>query len=604
MHNLSFLLQDIFTFLCQAHAQPLKLVGNHRLAPTAIEQLNALFCVRENIQPKHTHNRHGQWQKNFHPQKSELYTARLRFIHYVCESANLVAPSERQLVPTLQAAAYLAQEPSAQARLLFQSAFPSEPTRAQRERWRKFKMPDHLIGAPQSFAQWLVQILRALSPDQTIKLTTLYKLYRDAERAKQFTPIESDDPADAPENLIRAHLELVQQFDALILHANSLIVTPLGAALLHDTPFTLDTDAFHGESLRWTRSKKNNTVPDLIATARADTNSLWQLTALAEHAATLATPRINRRLYRLDAEKIRRALDNGLNAAAIREFLETITADALPVPVSAWLHQITDGYGKITLRRVTLLETDEPAQLVALTRSKTIRACIQRTLSPRAVVVKPQRVTHLARRLQHRNLHPRLEIEFSRQSSVVSRQSPTTQSPSHPISQFDQPTLAHLYLAARLTQRVQALNSRAYHMPSAIVSELSEKISDPDRDTADALARELAENLTAQKKSRLKASRLEQEPIPAIAYTVALEKIQHALRRRAPLQITYYSPYTDETTTRVIEPLRFQENDNHHYLIAYCHLDQAERTFRIDRILQIADGESQIAKRQAHNAGR
>lgn len=602
MHNLFLLLQDIFTFLSQTQAQPVKLVGPHRLAPSAVAQINALFAVRENIPSRHAHDRQGHWQKNSHPQKSELYTTRLRFVHYLCESANLVTPSSRQLIPTLDAAPYLAQNHSAQARLLFESGFPSAPTRAQRERWRNFKLPDYAIGAPYAFAEWLIHILRELPPAQNIKLHTLLKLYRDAERANRFVAYESDDPTDAPENLIRAHLELVHQFDIVALRDQSFAITPFGAALFDNALPAPESLPQPVEPLRWTRSKKTNTLPDLIATARADTQHLWQLTAIADHVATLTSTRINRRLYRLDAEKIRRALDQNLTGAHVHEFLETITANALPVPVSAWLHQITDTYGQITLRRVTLLETDEPAQLNALTKSKTVRACIQRTLSPRAVVVKPHRVQQLARTLV-RNADPSVpaapRVPFPR----LELPEPSSSLPNSEF-QFPNSQLAHLYLAARLTQHVQTFNPRAYQIPSAVASNLAEKISAHDREIADALARELVTNLRVQQKSRPTASRSEQDLVPAIDFQIALEKIQRALQTNAKLQITYYSPYQDETTTRVIEPLRLETHDHHHYVIAYCHRDRAERTFRVDRIMQIADSESRLAKRQARIVGR
>jgi hypothetical protein len=81
-------------------------------------------------------------------------------------------------MPTVRTAQYLAANQSAQAHLLYHAAFSSEPVHAQR--WRNFKLPDSPLGAPQSFAQWLIQLLRELPAEQNIKLNTLLKLYRDA----------------------------------------------------------------------------------------------------------------------------------------------------------------------------------------------------------------------------------------------------------------------------------------------------------------------------------------------------------------------------------------------------------------------------------------
>jgi predicted DNA-binding transcriptional regulator YafY len=66
-----------------------------------------------------------------------------------------------------------------------------------------------------------------------------------------------------------------------------------------------------------------------------------------------------------------------------------------------------------------------------------------------------------------------------------------------------------------------------------------------------------------------------------------------ARSRKAPVAeqscvITYVDAKGDETT-RMITPLRVQAANQLVYLVAYCHLRQAERSFRLDRIVDIGE---------------
>ena len=57
-----------------------------------------------------------------------------------------------------------------------------------------------------------------------------------------------------------------------------------------------------------------------------------------------------------------------------------------------------------------------------------------------------------------------------------------------------------------------------------------------------------------------------------------------ALAQHCSLQIHYQS--SSGETDRMISPLYASEQDGTVYIVAYCHLRQAQRTFRLDRILQ------------------
>lgn len=63
-------------------------------------------------------------------------------------------------------------------------------------------------------------------------------------------------------------------------------------------------------------------------------------------------------------------------------------------------------------------------------------------------------------------------------------------------------------------------------------------------------------------------------------------ELEEAINRGRPLQLRYLSRQ-GSITDRWVEPIRIDERLGRRYLVAYCHLRQAERSFRLDRILEI-----------------
>ena len=59
---------------------------------------------------------------------------------------------------------------------------------------------------------------------------------------------------------------------------------------------------------------------------------------------------------------------------------------------------------------------------------------------------------------------------------------------------------------------------------------------------------------------------------------------RRALRDGRQLDLTYYAPGRDETTERVVDPMRLVFFDGHGYLEGWCHRAEEVRMFRLDRI--------------------
>ena len=60
--------------------------------------------------------------------------------------------------------------------------------------------------------------------------------------------------------------------------------------------------------------------------------------------------------------------------------------------------------------------------------------------------------------------------------------------------------------------------------------------------------------------------------------------LERAIESNRQARIDYYVPTRDETTQRTVDPLELLTGEGHDYLDAWCHLAQARRLFRLDRM--------------------
>ena len=90
------------------------------------------------------------------------------------------------------------------------------------------------------------------------------------------------------------------------------------------------------------------------------------------------------------------------------------------------------------------------------------------------------------------------------------------------------------------------------------------------------------------------ALHLPQSPT-ALRHSALLEE---AIRTNRQARLDYYVPTRDETTRRTVDPLELLSGEGHDYLDAWCHVAQARRLFRLDRMhsVEIVD-----EPRQAHD---
>lgn len=86
---------------------------------------------------------------------------------------------------------------------------------------------------------------------------------------------------------------------------------------------------------------------------------------------------------------------------------------------------------------------------------------------------------------------------------------------------------------------------------------------------------------------------------PQLYLQDVLKPLLDAFGKSCDLQIGYYHPERDETVVRRFSPKKLSFEDGGWYVTGFCHLRQAKRTFRVDRIKSITcmDEENQYKNR-------
>lgn len=75
------------------------------------------------------------------------------------------------------------------------------------------------------------------------------------------------------------------------------------------------------------------------------------------------------------------------------------------------------------------------------------------------------------------------------------------------------------------------------------------------------------------------------------AEPATLDTVRSAVAGNTRLRIEYYAYGRDEITERLVDPFRVTSDSGHWYMLAWCHMAEGERLFRLDRIrsLQLTD---------------
>jgi len=254
----------------------------------------------------------------------------------------------------------------------------------------------------------------------------------------------------------------------------------------------------------------------------------------------------------------------------------------------------------MTLRHAVILETADPAIITRLASTRRGRSLIQRTLSPRTIIVDPARLDQLTRRLiEQEGVPPKACPERSRREEGGRRKAESI----HPSSFIPHPSL---WLAVQTYRRLGQHLRLPARIPQAVLDALSPHLSPADLAAADVAAEQVMAALRRALDGEIPFPAWNE---PALPLEETLAVIEQALAAGQNLNLEYYAASTDTITRRVVEPYRVEwrggqpDHDTNEiqnrkskiqnpksgipYLVGFCQHAQAERMFRLDRVREI-----------------
>ncbi len=282
-------------------------------------------------------------------------------------------------------------------------------------------------------------------------------------------------------------------------------------------------------------------------------------------------------LWQVETRRAARLLDDESGVDNLVAFLETTTGVPLP---DRWRRALTSPDGRrpeATVRPVLLLESDAPLPSLTLALS----TVLARTLSPRAAVVYPRDVPALRRLLTRRGID--LRVEGSDDSMGGGHGAAGHGDREDPVW-----VSRRLRVTAAVGLAVlHALDARG--VPTPPLPTPAALLLTEDEQTAAAVwtRRILARLDTA---AGVPAEAPSPPDTGALDHSVLSATIMRAIEDGHLLRLRYHglSDVAADAPGRTVEPHRLETRRGHTYLRAYCRHRNAERLFRLDRIIACA----------------
>lgn len=294
--------------------------------------------------------------------------------------------------------------------------------------------------------------------------------------------------------------------------------------------------------------------------------------------------------YHLSRAGLLRALQRGHTVSGLIALLEELSGEPLPPAIFTLLDEWGMAYGEVVIRPVTLLQVREPELLRRLARRRRLRRFFGETLSERAVVVDGSRIPQLLRALERRGLMPRLEAGLTPVPPGILNGGRSPQSKGI-LSGTEQSGVeskgtsaaegAFIVAALRLFTALGESLPEAPPLPYALLEEWEQSLTAAEKDAAGRAVQAILDGLRRVGRAAVRRPHLPSPTGPL------LERLEQAIAAGEAVTITYYTASRDHLNSRRISPLRLEWRGETAYCIAYCHLRQAERVFRVDRIREI-----------------
>ena len=530
------LLHDLALLLSSLHRQDVRPLYGRWLAPRHLHDWNRRCACPEDLAGV----------------RSELQTGRLRFIHYLAEVAALVAPTSSYLKPTPAAWEWLATSPTEQLRALWKSWLA--PTDVTRTLWRRYRLPGHEEGSPLEAVNCLVDGLAHCPTDEPFALDSLIEALQSADETLAGCPTETLDGLLTGPLAWLGILDIRPSAARLTAWGTWLLgLVPDPPPIAPAIPFILDDDL------------------TVRLPGRPRTHHLVQLEAWAEW---LGPDGEGQTCYRLTRESVADALHRGETL----EGLYGLLTEGTGCPLLAHIQETLAGWAEeatvLTLRLCPVLEARDAALFRQLSARRRLRAYFRRTLSSRAVIVDGEHLEGLVRGLRRAGYLPDVQVSLGEYEAS---------------GELDAGAAAHLWAAARIYARLSQFIELPFRLPAGLLDRLAERMSPQSRAAAQAAVDRALERL----EQAIDGWTPHPPPGPGLPVEETLALIEKAIAEGRTLTMAYWTGGRGVLTRRIVEPYRIEWRGDVPYLVAYCHLREDERVFRLDRIRECELGEDQ-----------
>jgi hypothetical protein len=274
-------------------------------------------------------------------------------------------------------------------------------------------------------------------------------------------------------------------------------------------------------------------------------------------------------------------MSRGTAPAWIAQTLETLTLGALPKAARHRIDRWAEETRSVRVQDVTLLTAGDPALLNVLAGQRRLQPHLRETLSPHHLTLAPDGVAQVLRTLRRLGYAPLVAPEVTQRAEGEA--APGGASAPETLH-LDAGAVGQVWLALRILMGLRDLARLPVATPAGLAKTLAQSLDE----TQLAALRDQADTAIARFRDVVDGYAAYAAYTPAAALPDVRARVEHALETGQPLKIVYLTAGRGERTRRVVEPLRLETRGGAVYLIAYCRLRQAERVFRLDRIVEAA----------------
>ena len=269
----------------------------------------------------------------------------------------------------------------------------------------------------------------------------------------------------------------------------------------------------------------------------------------------------------IDPASIRKAVGMDYAPQDIIRQIADVTGQGLPIDLAERIQLWCLQAQGLTLKHMTVLTSPDRETMNRVRADWRLRPLLGQALSPHHIAVKPHFADKLCAKLERRDL------------PVTRHQETELTKPLAP----DRDITHYLYLASEVYRRLGRVIPVDTKLTGAVITWIKNHLDVDQLDGLDMLVESTMDALNGAITGQLIAQGGVAQEDPKFIR----QSIDYAYEECEAITIEYFSPASGQTTIRTIEPTMLYERNGASYIEAYCNLDQAERTFRIDRILRI-----------------